>query len=251
MQEKTASRKRKLLSEVPMKSKAKLKNPLRDLTRAEWAIWLISIAMVLVSELILGGGSLLSTVASILGVTALIFVAKGYVLGQVLSLFFGLFYAAVSFLVRYYGEMLICLLLTAPMAVFSVVSWLRHPYRDSKEVEVSRPGRKQVLVLLALAAVVTAAFYFILRALGTASLTVSTISIFTSFLATGLSFLRSPFYALAYAANDLVLITLWLLAIPTDSAALSMVICFAAFLLNDLYGFINWRRMQKRQAEGC
>ncbi len=226
----------------------KFKNPLRDLTRVEWVIWLTSIAMVLVSEL-LGGGSLLSTAASILGVTALIFVAKGYVLGQLLSLFFGLFYAAVSFFVQYYGEMLTCLLLTAPMAVFSVISWLRHPYRDSKEVEVSRPGRKRVLILFALDAAVTIAFYFILGALDTANLAVSTVSIFTSFLATGLSFLRSPFYALAYAANDLVLITLWLLAIPTDSAALSMVICFAAFLLNDLYGFINWRRMQKRQAE--
>lgn len=224
----------------------KFKNPLRDLTRVEWAIWLISVAMVLASEL-MSGGSFLSAAASIFGVTALIFVAKGYVLGQVLSLFFGLFYAAVSFFVQYYGEMLICLCLTAPMAIFSIVSWARHPYRDSKEVEVSRPGRKALLILLALDLAVTAAFYFILGALGTASLAVSTVSIFTSFLATGLSFLRSPFYALAYAANDLVLITLWLLALPTDSASLSMVICFAAFLLNDLYGFINWRRMQKRQ----
>ena len=53
--------------------------------------------------------------------------------------------------------------------------------------------------------------------------------------------------ACAYAANDLVLIALWLLALPTDPAALPMVICFAAFLANDIYGFVNWRRMQARQ----
>lgn len=223
------------------------KNPLKDLTVLEWAIWLVSVAMILISQFIFGAGDALSAAASILGVTALIFVAKGYVIGQLLTVVFALFYGTISFFFRYYGEMVTTLGMSAPMAVIAVVSWLRHPYRDSSEVEVSRPGRKQVGILLALGVFVTIAFYFILKALGNANLIVSTVSIFTSFLAAGLSFLRSPFYALAYTANDVVLITLWGLAIPTDQSALSMVICFAAFLLNDLYGFFNWRRMQKRQ----
>ena len=226
----------------------KFRNPVKELTKTERAIWLVSVTMILISRLLLGGGDMLSAAASLIGVTALIFVAKGYVIGQLLTVVFALFYGTVSFFFRYYGEMVTTLGMSAPIAVFTVVSWLRHPYRDTKEVEVSRPGAKQLGLLFALSAVVTAAFYFILRALGNANLAVSTISIASSFLASGLSFLRSPFFALAYAANDLVLITLWLLAIPTDSSALSMVICFAAFLLNDLYGFINWRRMQKRQA---
>ena len=224
------------------------KNPLRDLTALEWAIWLVSVAMILISQFIFGAGDALSAAASILGVTALIFVAKGYVIGQLLTVVFALFYGTISFFFRYYGEMVTTLGMSAPMAVIAVVSWLRHPYRDSSEVEVSRPGKKQLAILLVLGVFVTIAFYFILKALGNASLIVSTVSIFTSFLAAGLSFLRSPFYALAYTANDVVLITLWGLAIPTDQSALSMVICFAAFLLNDLYGFFNWRRMQKRQA---
>lgn len=226
----------------------KFKNPLRDLTKLEWVIWFSSISMVLISELIMGSGSFLSAAASLLGVTALIFVAKGYIIGQLLTVAFALFYGTVSYFTRYYGEMVTCLGMSAPVAIFTVVSWLRHPYKDTKEVEVSILSRRQLAFLFALTAAVTIAFYFILKALGNASLIVSTISIFTSFLASGLSFLRSPFYALAYTANDVVLITLWSLAARTDQSAFSMVICFAAFLINDLYGFISWRRMQKRQA---
>jgi hypothetical protein len=83
--------------------------------------------------------------------------------------------------------------------------------------------------------------------MGNASLAVSTLSVSTSFLASALTFLRSPYYALAYAANDAVLIILWIIAAVGDLSCLSMVLCFVMFLANDLYGFFNWRRMEKMQ----
>ena len=91
-------------------------------------------------------------------------------------------------------------------------------------------------------------FYFILAALETPNLFFSTLSVTTSFAASALTFLRSPFYALAYAANDVVLIVLWVLASITDISYLPMIICFAAFLINDIYGFINWTKMKNRQS---
>ena len=97
------------------------------------------------------------------------------------------------------------------------------------------------------AILVTAAFYFILRAMGNAALIFSTLSITTSFLASGLTALRSPYYALAYASNDLVLIVLWVVAALADVSSVPMVACFVMFFANDMYGFINWRKMAKRQ----
>ena len=69
----------------------------------------------------------------------------------------------------------------------------------------------------------------------------------TSWIASYLTFLRSPYYALGYAANDLVLIILWILAAQTDLSCLPMVLCFVMFFANDLYGFYSWQKMQKRQ----
>ena len=56
------------------------------------------------------------------------------------------------------------------------------------------------------------------------------------------------FLLLAYALNDAVLIVLWLLATAKDPSYVSVIICFIAFIINDVYGFINWLRMEKRQA---
>ena len=76
----------------------------------------------------------------------------------------------------------------------------------------------------------------------------STLSVTTSFLAVYLTFRRNPFYAIAYAANDIVLIILWTLASLTDTRYISVVVCFAVFLFNDIYSFFCWQRMKKRQS---
>lgn len=68
-----------------------------------------------------------------------------------------------------------------------------------------------------------------------------------TFLAVYLTFRRSAFYAVAYAANDAVLIFLWVLASLSNTVYISVVICFVIFLANDIYGFYAWSKMQKRQ----
>lgn len=219
----------------------------QSLTRGERRLWLGSMLVILASFGLSGGADWLSAGAALIGVTALIFVAKGYVLGQVLTIAFALVYGGISLGFQYYGEMLTYVGMTAPIAALAVISWVRHPYQGSKEVAVQDVSLRQVLVMVLLSLGVTAVFFFILRALNTARLPISTISVTTSFIASYLTYLRSPYYALAYAANDIVLILLWILAALVDISCLPMVLCFLMFLLNDLYGFYNWQRMRHRQ----
>lgn len=62
-------------------------------------------------------------------------------------------------------------------------------------------------------------------------------------------FRRSPYFALMYAFNDIVLIVLWVLVGINAKEYLSVVVCFIAFLSNDVYGFINWQKMKRQQSE--
>ena len=107
-------------------------------------------------------GDILSLIASLIGVTALIFVAKGYVLGQVLTVVFAVFYGIISYYFKYYGEMITYLFMTSPIAILSVVSWMKHPYEKTAEVVVSRMNKKKIMIMLVFAIVVTVLFYFIL-----------------------------------------------------------------------------------------
>lgn len=227
---------------------AKVKSILNYFTKGELALWSISVILIIASFLIFDRNNYLTLVASITGVTSLIFNAKGNPAGQVLIVIFSIIYGIISFSFSYYGEMITYLGMTAPMAVVALISWLKNPYKGNKsEVKVNRLRGKEIIFSVLLTAVVTLIFYFILEFFNTANIIPSTLSVATSFFAVYLTFRRSAFFALAYAANDIVLIILWIMASFTDISYVSVVLCFVTFLANDIYGFINWKRMQKRQ----
>ncbi len=216
--------------------------------KRELTLWGGSVLVILIAFLLFDRQNYLSLTASLIGVTSLIFNAKGNPLGQLLMVLFSLLYGVISYTFCYYGEMITYLGMTMPMALFALIAWLRHPYKGNKaQVEVNRLKGAEYLWMSLLTAAVTLLFYYILKAFSTAWLPLSTLSVTTSFIAVYLTFRRSPYFALAYAANDLVLIGLWVLATLQNRSYLSVVICFVAFLFNDLYGFISWRKMQKQQ----
>lgn len=220
-------------------------------SKFEIGLWSSSVLLILVSFFLFDKENYLTLTASLIGVTSLIFNAKGNPVGQVLMVIFSVLYGIISYSFNYYGEMITYLGMTMPMAVFALISWLRNPYKGNKaEVKVNHIGKKETVFMLILTAAVTVVFYFILRHFNTANLLPSTISVTTSFMAVYLTFRRSAWYAIAYAANDIILIILWIFASMTDISYISVIICFAMFLINDLYGFISWKKMSARQIEG-
>lgn len=229
----------------------KLKNLYDYFSKGERLLWGISVTLILAAFFIFDRGNYLTLAASLIGVTSLIFSAKGNPAGQFLMIIFSVLYGIISFSFAYYGEMITYLGMTGPMAVFALVSWIRNPYNGNRsEVKVNRLKAGEIIFMVILTAVVTLVFYFILAAFHTANLILSTASVTTSFAAVYLSFRRSAFFAAAYAANDVVLIILWVLATFSNVSYLSVIICFVVFLVNDIYGFINWSKMQKRQGMG-
>ncbi len=226
----------------------KLKKILQYLSPFEWALWICSALVILLSFFLGTDRYPLTLAASLVGVSALIFIAKGNVIGQFLIIGFSLLYGIISWKFRYYGEMITYVFMSLPSAIMACVSWLKHPSKAGKsEVEISPMTAKKWLFLSLGAIAVTVAFYFILGYFGTENLPLSTLSVATSFFAAMLLIMRSPFYAVGYAVNDIVLIGLWVFATIESISYLPMVLCFTTFLVNDGYGFWNWKRMQKRQ----
>ena len=219
-------------------------------SKFEIALWAFSVLLILFSFLAFDRTNYLTLIASFIGVTSLIFNAKGNPFGQVLMIIFSLLYGIISYTFAYYGEMITYLGMTMPMAVFALIAWLQNPYKGNKaEVKVSSISKNEHIFMWILTVIITAVFYFILEYFNTSNIIPSTLSVTTSFLAVYLTFRRSPFFALAYAANDIVLIVLWILASITDIRYISVIFCFVAFLFNDIYGFINWQKIKKRQSE--
>ena len=217
-------------------------------SKGELTLWGSSAGLILISFFLFDRVNFMTLAASLIGTTSLIFNAKGNPIGQALMILFSLLYGVISYTFSYFGEMITYLGMTGPMALVALISWLRNPYKGNHtEVAVNRLENQELALMYGLTALVTVVFYFILDRFGTANMVPSTLSVTTSFIAVYLTFRRSPYFALAYAANDVVLIVMWTMAAVEDMSYLSVIICFVMFLVNDLYGFVSWKRMEKRQ----
>ncbi len=212
------------------------------------ALWLTSVILIITSFYLFDKGNYLTLCASLIGVTSLIFNAKGNPFGQLLMVIFSLLYGIISYTFSYYGEMITYLGMTMPMAIFALISWLKNPFDGNKaEVKVNSITTKETIFMWLITALITIIFYFILAYFNTANIVPSTLSVTTSFVAVYLTFRRIPYFAIAYAANDIILIILWFLASLCDIRYISVVVCFAAFFINDIYGYISWQKMRIRQ----
>ncbi len=220
----------------------------KSLTKREWLLWSVSEIVVIISNILTGNIDPVNLFATVIGVTALIFVAKGDVFGQILILIFSILYTITACRFHYWGEMITYLFMSAPSSAASIISWLRNPYEKGKSVvKIHKLNRLEIMLMCVLTLFVTVVFYFILKYFKTPNLIISTLSVTTSFFASYLLFFRNSYYALAYAANDIVLIVLWILATITDISYLPMIFCFVMFLINDLYGFISWKKREGEQ----
>lgn len=228
-----------------------MKNPLSILSRKEKILWITSLTVVALANILSGSFNILTFCTALIGVTAVLFQAKGNIWGQIFITIFAVLYGIISWNFRYYGEMMTYLGMALPMALWAIYTWAVHPSdNDPHAVKIRRLAPMHYAVLVISGAAVTYVFYLILAHFDTPNLVFSTISITTSFYAAALTMLRSSFYAFWYALNDLVLIVLWVYASTKDPMYIPMVINFMVFFLNDVYGFYSWKKREKVQEGG-
>lgn len=222
--------------------------PFTNFTKKDYFIWLGSVAAILIVNIVTAGSDILTLIATLIGVTALIFAAKGNVWAQLLIIVFSILYGVISYRFRYWGEMITYLGMTMPMAIWAAITWIKNPSgKGGSQVKIEKLSPAKWLWLAIATVMVTVIFYFILKYFDTPNLLFSTISVTTSFAAATLTMLRSSYYAVCYAANDLVLVVLWVLASIENPQYIPVVVNFVIFFFNDMYGFISWRKREQNE----
>lgn len=214
----------------------------------EILFWGIGELAIIIAFIFASDKNWLSFITSVIGVFIVMGTAKGLVIAPFINIIFNILYSIVSISQKYYGEAIIYIFMMMPIAIFTIVQWIKNKNPEKQEeVLVGGMKKKEYPILALVSVVLTIAFYFLLKILGTNELVVSTISLVTSVVASYLLIRRSCYYAIGFVLNDIVLILLWSLASVKDIALLPQAICFAAFLLNDAYGFVRWKLEEKKQ----
>ena len=193
----------------------------------------------------------LTIITSIGGIVCGMLLAKGFAMGQFFGALIAILYSIVSFKNGFYGEMLIYLLIALPMYIWGVIEWLRHKNKETKSVQINSISIKEWVIVGICSVLVFIGSYFLLKALNTNELIVSTMSFNFSILARYLLARRCKYGFASYIIYDLILIVLWgIPIIQGDLTLLVMLVNPIVNLVNDSYGFINWTKLQRKQKNG-
>lgn len=197
---------------------------------------------------IIFNGTIIDSLYTITYLTTAILMSKGKVESYFIGIIGVFFYGIVSYNQGYYGELLITIFLTFPMMIIGIISWLKHQDKDEDVVIISSLSKKEIVFAFSSQLILFWVYYFLLKAFNTDLLMISSLSIVTSVLATYFEARRSELSLFCYVANDLILITLWMIPIINGVTSLiSVLIGPMLLLVNDIYGSYNWKRLKDIQ----
>ena len=220
---------------------------LKDWNKFEKTLLFGSIILVSLVAIIFKS-DLLTTICSIEGIITALLLAKGKNLGQIFGVIITVLYSIVSFKNKFYGEVIIYIVLMLPMFIIGIISWTRHKNMKTNTVDVNKIESKEWFLVLIISVIVFIGIYFLLKSFNTDELIVSTISVVVSLFAVYLQIRRSRFSFYFYIINDLILMVLW--GIPVilgNLLVLPMIFNPIINLINDSYGAYNWKKIEKKQ----
>lgn len=186
---------------------------------------------------------LLTTIVAFLGFFSALNQAKGKVVGQFTGVFLALLYSIVSYRNRYFGEVIVYLVVILPLYIFGIFSWLKNKDKKTEKVKQNVIGKNEWIMILVSCIVLFIGLYQLLRYFDTSQLLVSTLSMIINITATYLLVRRSKYSFILYIFNALILLVLW--GIPVvggDYLLIPMVFDAILLLINDIYGFKSWAR---------
>ena len=224
-----------------------IKKYFSDWNKFELTFLFLGIATSILSSIIFNGTIIDTLYTSSYLITALL-MAKGKVECYFVGFLSVFFYGIVSFNQGYYGELLITIFLTFPIMIIGIISWLRHQDKEDDIVMISSLPRKEIIIALSSQLILFWIYYFILKIFNTDLLLISSLSVVTSVLASYFEARRSEWSLFCYIANDVVIITLWLIPIISGQTELiSVLVGPVLLLINDIYGSYNWKKLKQHQ----
>ena len=155
-------------------------------------------------------------------------------------------YCYLSFTQQYWAEAIWHLVFTVPMYIASMINWLKNQH--NKEVKIRKISKKETILFIIGLIVLCTSISLILSYVGAPQPIISAFSVTLSAMANYLAMRRSDFSLIAYCFDDIFIIVLWLIpVIKGEVVLLNVAVTMFAFLINDIYGVINWRKMKAKQ----
>lgn len=220
----------------------KIKKYFADWTMFEKCWLVLSSALIVVLSLI-WGDSLLAIFSSLAGVISVVLCAKGKIENYAFGLFQAVTYAYICYKAQIYGEVMYNILMV-PMIIVGIISWKKNMESDEGEVKARNLTKKGWVILIIATVAAVAGYSMILKMLGGDFALVDSASTTLSVIATILMLARYSEQWIMWILVNLISVVLWVMALAKgDAGSITLVVMWAAYLFNSVYGYVNWRKM--------
>lgn len=229
--------------------KESVSNVLKQFRWWDWII-LLFIAIIIVFCTVFFKPNAIIVLNTTFGVLTTLFLAKGFIIANYFGILHLIIYCFMCFSNRYFGEIFLCFAITLPAYILSIVTWHKNRLKKTGVVKVNKKITfKEFLIISLSLAVFSVGFYFILGALGTNQLLLSTFSVYLAFIYSYFSIRRSEINFIFRFLCDLISLGLWL-AVFFENGTVHWIYAITLFsyfmyIFPDLYGIINWTKMKR------
>ncbi|MCL2586642.1 MAG: nicotinamide riboside transporter PnuC [Firmicutes bacterium] len=223
----------------------------KDWNKFEFTMLVLGFVVPIILGIIFNS-SALEIITSVFFITAMLLIAKARIEGFILALIAYTLYIIVSFQKGLFGEVITIGLFSIPITIWTIISWSRKARQKKQistvQIEGVRIGELSLLILSQL--VMGVGYYFLLRALGTNFLIVSTIALAVNVMGDYLCARRNILGPFAYVLYDVLTITLWMMVFLSGvTSAIVILAMQVVVFINDTYGTINWAKLAKENKD--
>lgn len=209
-------------------------------------------AVSIASSLLGDGWDTLGFIVAVTGIINLVLCAKGNLWNYLFGIIYNAIYVYIAWHSKLYADSAIYLLYYLPMQLVGWAQWKKNQNQDSGAVNAVHLTRKTALVLLAVAIVLIPLFAWILSrpAIGDAQPWLDATTTVVSILAMYMMVKAIAEQWYIWVVLDAVQVIKWTVAtIRGEEHAALMLVMFAFFLANAVYGLIQWNRLARQASD--
>jgi len=189
-------------------------------------------------------------IASLTGIWCVVLVAKGRISNYYVGIVNVLFYAYVALQWRYYGEVMLNIGYFLPMQFVGLYIWNKNKDKKKTDSVVVKTLTNKSRIIWVIFSVVGVLIYgFILKAMGGKLPFADSTSTILSVIAMVLMAYRFLEQWVLWIVVDVVTVIMWFAVIADGGNDIAILVMWMAFLVNAVYGLINWIKMYRRGNE--
>ena len=222
----------------------------------EWTwferIWLMVFTAINVYLYVKWDSGLIGLISAMTGMMCVVLVAKGKISNFLFGVINTATYAYISYGYGLYGESMLNALFYLPTQFIGLWMWQRHrainKVRD-EDIEIKRLTVKGWVILTASIAVGAYVYMHVLMALNAQQMRIDSVAVVMSVAAQILLTLRYAEQWVLWILVNVLSIALWVVTLSQSGGSdYSMPVMWTAFLINSIYGWINWLKLQQGKA---